>query len=222
MLEGFKSLIVESLEDLGWFEPTIYDEGATPGWRQHHPLTVADEPVDWDTPIEPNMIAFSIDNSSDEQFEMGSRLTEDRHILYVDVYAEDDEIGYHLAHDVKDICRGKYFTIGADRTGFDLLNLDEATPSVLGFIDIEDVVVDRPRNFPQAWLRHWFTLKVIVNDYVDHDDEDDDDIDELSFCDFALPDFGALTVEQWTLCNDVAVMDGEIVYINPFEETPPP
>lgn len=146
----------------GWLDPS----------RGRKDIHLIDEPKEWDEPIELNSVALSVDTSDDIDAELGSNATIDTHTFYFDVYAQNDIVGRAIAHEIKDILRGKRPSIGADRPVVPLIDFTLATPAPFAYADVSGVVVDQVRNAPKPWQRYWFTVRFDVED--DYYDEDDD------------------------------------------------
>lgn len=147
--------IYEALANLGWF-----DTG-----RQHRAIVFTGTIVDQATEIPLNTIGLSDEDLIESDFELGSTGVETRWTYYVDFFAEDDVIGKHLIHDVRDIVGGRMSSIGRADASIEIFNYTEATPSVFTVVDIENAIVDRAVDFPKAWLKHWYTCRF---DVVDH------------------------------------------------------
>lgn len=150
------------------------------GWtntgRRHAPFRFIPQPNDWDEEVPLNSIAVTAEDVTDEPAEMGSVLTVDRWSFYIDIYAENDAVGQDVTHDIRDMLRGKYQAIDYGRTGFPVLDYRMATPEILFVCDIENVISDRARNFPQAWRRFWFSIRCDVEDSYASDMDDEDEI----------------------------------------------
>lgn len=154
-------MLETALGDLGWF-----DAG-----RDHEDVTLVDEEPDWDSPITPNKISVIIESINDSEAEMGSNLTEERHNVFIDVYAEDDATGIHLSNDIREILRGKMPSIDRGWPSIDVYDKTLATPVVIFTVDVEDARWDRGRSFSEAWLKHWFVVScTLVDTYGDEDD----------------------------------------------------
>lgn len=166
ILDSVRATIVAGLEDLGWFDPTIHD--SPPGSRQHQPLRYMTRPEMWDEAIIPNAFAISAERTSDEPQGLGGDV-EDRFELYVDLFAQNAEFGWHVAGDIRDILLGKT----AGRTGpvVDVYDFRQATPSPFTQVDIDRVVIDRADSRAREWQRYWFMVRIdIVDDYSDEFD----------------------------------------------------
>ncbi len=152
--EAFFRLIDDSLDELGW--KTAASLGT--------PVTVRAEPVEDDDVPPLNTVAVFADVVSGFAAELGSNLTEDRRVFWVDVYAESDQIGRHISGDIRDILRGLIPAIGRNRPHIEVLDYTLATPTSLFFVDIEDVVDDRAHGPRQPHERHWFSVRCDVVD----------------------------------------------------------
>jgi hypothetical protein len=151
IFESFAAPLRAALDDLGWF-----DAG-----RKHKPVLFSTEAVGLSTPIPVNTIVVSTEDIDADPGELGSNLTEDRVIAWIDVYAEDDSIGRHLSGDIRDILRGKMPSISIEDPGFMVLDWEQPDPKPeLFFVDVEDVMLDRSPN-PTA-QRHWFQVSCVL------------------------------------------------------------
>lgn len=156
------TMLRDSVDALGW-----RDAG-----RRHKPVLFRAEPVPWDEEVPLNTVAVSQTDVSGDEVELGSNLSEDRWTFYVDLYAEDESVGTHLAHDIRDILRGKIPSIGRNQPLLPVYNLAGETPEdVLFNCEIEDVLVDRANDFPKSWQRYWYVVRFIIVDY--YGDEND-------------------------------------------------
>jgi hypothetical protein len=152
--DSFYELVRSTLDDRGWF-----DTG-----RRHAPIVLTYEPQKWDDPIEVNTVAIVGGDITDEEMELGSNLTEDRWIFYVDFFAESEAVGLDLITDLKESFRGKLPSIGRTSSRLAVHDYRQATPEILFYCDLENVLVDRGRDFPKPWLRFWHTVRVDVVD----------------------------------------------------------
>ncbi len=154
-----------------WVKAGVIARGWTDPGRKHTPISFIPTPGDWNVEVPLNSIAVTPEDVFDDEAEMGSSLTDDTWTFYIDLYAESDHLGLDLAHDIRDLLRGKMPSIGYTRQGFDVLDYQLATPAPLFFCEIQNVTVDRARNFPQAWKRYWFSIRCDVLDtYMDETD----------------------------------------------------
>jgi len=147
VFESFARMLHAALTQLGWFEPD----------RAH-------APINWRTAIVPeaeelpiNTLAVSSEDSRSEEMELGSGLTEDRSIVVVDFYAQNDALGRHLAGDVRDILRGKIPVIREDPS-FVVYDWRNEPPTELFVAEIEGVMLDRAHGFDAPFRRHWFSV----------------------------------------------------------------
>lgn len=168
------------------------------GWtntgRRHTPFQFIPQPGEWSEEVPLNSIAVSAEDVLDEEAEMGSQLTDDTWTYYVDIYAEGEAVGQDVAHDIRDMLRGKFPSIGMGVQAFPVWDYRMPTPDILFSCEISSVVSDRARNFPQAWRRYWFSVRcdvldsyeteldgVFIGDDWDGGFPDDNPDDEMEF-----------------------------------------
>lgn len=154
--ENIRNLIEDHLEQLDWFE-------ANNQLRQND-LTIISTPVDSLTEIEPNLVSVVSEDMDYQDAEMGSRLSEFRVQYAVDIYAEDDATGKHLAGDVRAILEGRFSTLGRADTPVDIYDLTQATPTVIFTVDLENISMGKQRFYNKPFEKYWWT---IVFDVVD-------------------------------------------------------
>src|SRR5690606_2572823 len=118
-----------------------------------------------DEEIKPNKVSVSAEDMLSEEWEMGSSMEEHRWDFYVDIFAENDAIGLHLAGDVQDLVKGMMPDIGRSRPHLEVLDLRQATPSRLFFCQLEGVQLAKVRHWGHPWTQHWYTVLVEVVDY---------------------------------------------------------
>lgn len=145
------------------------------GWtgtnRQHLPLNFVRDQLDSDVEVPLNTLGVSEARVDDVDLEMGSNYTEDRWSFYVDFYAENDAVGRHLIHDVRDILRGKIPSIGRSRPVLEVVDYTQAATPTAFVCQLERIEVDRAVDFPQPWRRFWFSARVdVVDVYGDEND----------------------------------------------------
>lgn len=147
VFESFHTMVKTALTDLGWFEPG----------RKHAPVVFRTTAVPEGEQIPANTVAVSSEDLDDSPGEIGSTLTEDRTVVWVDFYAESDALGRHLIGDVRDVLRGKMPSIGRTDPSFVVLDFTVVAPHPeLFLVGIEDVAVERSHS-PTA-QRHWFAV----------------------------------------------------------------
>lgn len=159
--DSLYAMVEDALTDLGWMNPA----------RQHTPINMIDTEVPFDQEIPFNTLSMSWLDNFNNEWEMGSRLTEFRHNVYFDFYAEDDVLGLQMAHDLAAIFEGRFPSIGRTNNYFSVYDYSQATPPEIAVCEIEDVSVDKARDFPKPWQRHWWAVNLSVLDY--HGTEDD-------------------------------------------------
>jgi hypothetical protein len=166
ILDSVRFAVITTLEHRGWFEPTVYDN--PPGVRRHQPFRYIARPVDWSDDIRPNAIAISSEDISDDDLGFGGEV-EDILELYIDLFAQDDSLGWQVAYDIRDSVLGKFD--GAAGPQIDVYDFRQATPAPFTTVDVDLIEVDRSQGEARQWQRHWFMLHLVVLD--DYDDEAD-------------------------------------------------
>lgn len=148
----------EALEALGWF-----DSG-----RKHGAIRFDGGSVDADEEIPLNTLALTDEDLWELEAELGSNMSENRWTFYLDFFAESDVLGKEMVHDLRDILGGRMSSIGRDKAHVPVYDYRLATPTIQFYVDIEDLVVDRARDFPKPWQKHWFALRFdVVDSYTD-------------------------------------------------------
>lgn len=164
--DSVRLTIIAGLGQLGWFDGTIYDN--PPGPRRHRPLRYVPRPLNWDDPIYVNAIAISVDDLYDRPLGLGGEV-EDTSEMWVDVFGENDQLGWQLAMDTRDIVLGKYPALGRTGPVIDVYDLRQATPSPFTQVDVASVDVDRAEGEARQWQAHWFMVRIDLED--DYSDE---------------------------------------------------
>lgn len=163
--DSLRLTIVSALGQLGWFDATVYDN--PPGARQHRPLRYISRPVDWNSPIEPNCITITSERTEDEPHGLGGEVDDYLH-CYVDVLAENDQVGWHVARDIRDIVLGQMAGVGRPGPVVDVYDFRLATPAPFTTVGVESTVLDRGFSEAHAWMAHWYVLLIdLVDDYYD-------------------------------------------------------
>lgn len=156
--DSYRNMVVEGLTSLGWFDAN----------RRHLPFAVTDRPQKWDDPIRFNSLVISLEDRIDAEAELGSNLTVDTWTSYVDFYAESDDLGLQVMGDVCDILRGKMPSIGRTQPSFEAFDYREDPPEMFTTIQVQNILEDRARNFPNEWQSHWFVVRADLEDeYMD-------------------------------------------------------
>lgn len=150
-------LVKNSLTQIGWFQQPA----------AHRPITMVAEPGLPGVEVPVNTLAVSREDIPYDLIELGSQLSEERHVFYIDFYAQSDALGEHVAGDIRDVLRGRMPVIGRDRPTLDVFDRTQtpvpATPAFV--LELDDVAVDRaPRETARAWEAHWFMVRCVVID----------------------------------------------------------
>lgn len=159
--DSLYSTLQEALTDLGWFN----------SGRYHKPVTFRATSVPLNEEIQVNTVALSDESVDESDWEIGSLMAEHRTVFYVDVYAEDESVGTHIAGDVKAILGGRLTAIGRSSPTFQVLDLTLATPVPIFSCEIENITVDRAHDFPKTWQRFWYVVRFEVLDYYGSDND---------------------------------------------------
>lgn len=161
--------IRDALDGLGWFDDPVDSQGDP----LRRPFRLQPEGFGDDGPVTPNVAGVTFSTyDGDDEMEMGSMLTENRLVFYVDVYAENDDVGRHLAGDLRDLLRGRMPSIGRGRPYVDVLDYNQATPTTVFTVEIANVSSDHPVGAGVEHRKHWWVLRFeIVDTYTDEDDE---------------------------------------------------
>jgi hypothetical protein len=166
--DSVRLTIIAGLEAFGWFDGTIHDN--PPGPRRHRPLSYVPRPRNWDEQITVNAIAIGTDDVYDHPLGLGGEV-EDTFEIWVDVFAENDQLGWQLAMDIRDLVLGKYPEFGRTGPVIDVYDLRQATPAAFTQVDIAAVDVDRAEGEARQWQAHWFMVRIdIEDDYADEAD----------------------------------------------------
>lgn len=153
--DSFFAQIQQALNVLGWC-----DVG-----RYHKPIVLTDKPKHWDIPVKPNTVTVDFTGSTVEEWEVGSLLTSDLHVGYIDIFAENDSLGTHLSNDLRDWLRGRLQATPVGVT-FPIYDYQWGTTSpVIGYMDIGGVSALRNVTVNEnVWMRHWYRVRCEVRD----------------------------------------------------------
>lgn len=153
--DSFFNQVETALTSLGWMTSA----------RHHKPLNLIEKPNHWDTPVAANTIAVDFMGSEVSEWEVGSLLTSDIHVGYVEIFAESDSLGTHLSNDLRDWLRGRLQATPVGTT-FPIYDYRQgSTPPVIGYMDIFNISALRNVTVSeQIWLRHWFRVRCEVRD----------------------------------------------------------
>ena len=147
----------DALTALGWFNTG----------RDHSPVTLVAEQLDWEHEIEPNTIAFAPERVSDQEWELGSDFKQNRWRFYFDIFGENEALGNQLSGDIRDILRGKIPSVGRDMPVINVLDYTSSTPSQIFYCTVERVTKDRSPTFTHRWQRYLYVVAMDLVDYYD-------------------------------------------------------
>lgn len=146
VIESLSNHITDELTTLGWF-----DAG-----REHEPIVVVTGfPNDTDD-VELNTIAFSVEEAMGEDQELGSKSEIHQTSFFVDMFMENDSVGWHLSGDV-------YYFLKKN-PHLDIFDYSTGGNPVDFQAELMDVDRRKPTRAVSAWQRHWFTVSFIAED----------------------------------------------------------
>lgn len=157
------NLIGSNLDNLGWFSDNNLAE-----YDIHIQTSV---PFD-NEEIQPNVIAISPEDNTSSEAEMGSNLSESVTVFAIDVYAENDAVGRHLAGDIKAILEGRFPSINRTDSNMEVMNLTVNIPYRLFTVDFQHIASSKQRMYTKPFEKYWWTIMFEVVDV--YGDEDDD------------------------------------------------
>lgn len=160
--ENIRNLIEDCLGELNWTN--------TPNSFIKNSLTIVSYPIDDNMEIEPNLVSVSSEDTVSDEAEMGSLLSEVKTEYAIDIFAENFVSGKHLAGDIRAILEGRFFSIGRYGPVVDILDLRQATPSVLFSVELENISSGKQRFYNKPFQKYWWTIVFDVVDYYDNDE----------------------------------------------------
>jgi hypothetical protein len=153
--DSFHAQIELALNVLGWRDPG----------RAHRPINLIERPEHWDVPVAPNTVTVDFTGSDVDEWEVGSLMTSDVHVGFVEIFAENDSVGTHLANDLRDWLRGRLQAtpVGVTFPIYDYRH--GATNPVIGYMDIDAISSVRNVSVTEdIWLRHWYRVRCEIRD----------------------------------------------------------
>jgi hypothetical protein len=159
VLDSVRFGVLTRLQAGGWFDATVHD--TPPGIRRHQPFRYIARPADWVDDIRPNAIAITPEDMADESRGFGGEV-QDLNEIYIDLFAEDDSLGWEVAYDLRDSLLGK--SVGAIGPQLDVYDFRQPTPAPFTSVDLDLVEVDRSQGEARTWQRHWFMIHIVVID----------------------------------------------------------
>jgi hypothetical protein len=154
-------MVEASLDALGWMDTDRY----------HKPVKVTGTQIDNSIEIQPNVIGISTETSLNQEWEMGSGLEHNVWTFFLDIYAENEDVGIHLAGDLYDIIRGKMPSIGRSLPEIPIYDLTQATPTELFICEFDNVDIGRSRDWMKPFNKFWWTVGFDVSNYYDNEDD---------------------------------------------------
>jgi hypothetical protein len=165
---NLKLLLENCLDDLGWFSdsaicinPVVVLTGDDIDQRERDKVA-----------IEPNVVSIAPGDSTEYEWELGSPgLYESRWSIFIDVFAESEAVGLHLAGDVKDIIQGRFDSIGRSENILDVLDYTQATPTSAFVCQFDAVTLDRAQNWRKTYEKFWWMVTIDVLDYIGNEND---------------------------------------------------
>ncbi len=144
--ESLSNHIQGELTTLGWFD----------GGRDHTPITLIQGfPNDTDDVVL-NTMAFSVEEASGEDLEMGNNSETHQTMFFVDMFMEDDSVGWHLSGDV--------YAFLKENPHLDVFDYGTGGNPVDFKVELMEVDRRKPTRAVNAWQRHWFTVSFMAED----------------------------------------------------------
>jgi hypothetical protein len=158
------NMVKDGLGELGWLASSV----------NRKDVTVLSKPIENDETARPNLVIVTTEDVTEYDAELGSLRAEQHWEYYIDVYAEDNVLGLHMATDLRDILTGKFdqsvSRVGPNLTVYDL-SVSSATPIDIFHVDIQDVDVNRGRFSEKPYQKYWWMLSfTVVDDYSGESD----------------------------------------------------
>lgn len=164
IIDNVANMIRDSLTEIGWIGDST---------RKHKPVSVIVQPETTDVELLPNIIAVSDEDLLITEWELGSNFSEQRWSYVIDVYAESQAVGRHLAGDVRAVLEGRMESIGRSAPTVDIYDLTQATPTVIFSCQVEGVNSGRSRAYTKPYEKFWFMIFFDVVDYVGSEDSEE-------------------------------------------------
>lgn len=157
--ESLFLMLRAGLTDLNWFNPS----------NPHSPIALESRPRNQNEPIQINTAALGDGNDDERDTELGSTLTEQTWLMWVDFFAENDSLGLHFIKDVRDVLRGRFTTTittpGHQGPLLAVYDFRQPTPPIAFHCEIENVATDKAHGFLKPWLEHWYSCTFTLTDY---------------------------------------------------------
>ena len=139
----------------------------TLGWsavntRKYRAVELLREPVSPTTQITPTKIALLMGDMDDDEAEIGSTATIDRHHCTIDIFGETEAIGVDLSSQIRDWLRGRLPSIGRTSPTLTVYDHSTVTPTELFTCTIEGVARDRASGWSQPWLQFWWAVNFTI------------------------------------------------------------
>lgn len=151
------AMLNDCLSRLNWFNPN----------RGYTPINFVTGQQDIRSAIPFNTLAFSSENESEVDWELGSNLSEHHQNYLIDFFAESEALSVHLTRDIADILKGRYPQLGRFGPVVQVYDYQQDPPPPIFYVDIEQIRVDRAHNWSEPYLQYWRSVSFVALDYYD-------------------------------------------------------
>lgn len=153
--ESYFNMVKDGLTDLGWFE----------SGRGHLPVSIIPEQADNSVELKANIIGVSTEDIFSEEAEIGSNLSKNSWEAFIDILAEDEAVGIHLAGDIRDLLSGKISSVGRTRPNLEVKDLAPSN-NIAFTCSLENIEMQRVRDWDSgSYARYWW---IVACEIVDH------------------------------------------------------
>ena len=160
--ESFHRWLHGHLDALGWFDPLKpLPNSTTP--RPAITWHTTDVPDRNEVPL--NSLIVSQADTDSAQIETGSYLTEELTQVWIELYADDDQLGRLVTGDIKALCQGKYPGRSEDPC-FPVMDWREDPPTELFTGHLVDVQrMHGGQNPASPEMRHWWGVALELEEW---------------------------------------------------------
>lgn len=146
--------LYRALQARGWFATG----------RKHKTITFPGVTETNENEIPLNRLALVDEDMVEFEYEMGSNAVQTSWTFWVDFYAENESLGKDVINDVRDILAGRMSSIDRAAPIIQVYDYTLATPAPIFKVEIEDIVVDRAKDFPKPYQKFWYACRFTVSD----------------------------------------------------------
>lgn len=153
-------MVSSAITELGWLDAN----------RDHSPIALRYQQIGNDEDVVPNIICVTAEDVTEDPIELGSDLCDNYWNYYIDIYAENDVLGLHLATDLKDILKGRFtqsVSVGGPSVHVYDYSTPSATPIPLFYVQLEEVQINKSRFYQRPFQQFWWVVSFRVVDTYD-------------------------------------------------------